>query len=84
MSFEFTLTGVDVRLEFALGGLSSEDVRRVRTGGDETATRTLSVSFCGEFIIDGSIFAGDLNAYIVLMRLTRFKIIERVKETETI
>lgn len=54
----FTLTGVDeVSLAFNFGGLRSEDVRLVRTGG-ETAVLVLSDTFGGEFIVIGSVGGG--------------------------
>lgn len=47
------LTGVDVCLEFNFGGLRSDDVRLVRTGG-EAADLVRSDALCGEPIVDES------------------------------
>lgn len=55
----FTLTGVDVSLEFIFGGLRSEDMRLVRTGG-EAAVLVFSDVLCGEFIVNDSVAVGDL------------------------
>lgn len=52
------LTGVEVRLEFAFGGLNNPDVRRVRSGGD-TGDLVLPVSFWGELNVDGSVDDDD-------------------------
>lgn len=60
VSFMFILTGVDdVSLEFNFGGLRSEDVRLVRTGG-EAADLPFSDVFGGEFIVNDSVAGGDL------------------------
>lgn len=56
----FILTGVDdVSLEFNFGGLRSEDVRLVRTGG-EAADLLFSDVLGGEFIVNDSVAGGDL------------------------
>lgn len=55
----FKLTGVDVSLGFSFGGLRSDDVRLVRTGG-EAAVLGFSGAFCGEFIVNDSVVGGVL------------------------
>lgn len=55
----FILTGVDVSLGIIFGGLRSEDVRLVRTGGDADGL-VFSDDFCGEFIVIDSVVGGVL------------------------
>lgn len=64
MSFEFELTGVDVRLGFAFGGLCNTDVRRVRNGGVVGDLFALFGSFCGVLNGDGTVDGGDFEDWI--------------------